>query len=264
MAATRVIVHGAAGRVGREVLLALARDPEVEPAGAVDVVAQAAELPLPESAGTVPYEPSLEALLRRCQADVVVDFTSAAACTEMAPVAASNGLHLVIGSTGLSDDDLATLADLSRKNRVGIVVAPNFALGAVVLNHLARIAARYFDYADIFEAHHEAKVDAPSGTALKLARDIAAEGRFTRPMPQTEPLPGTRGGDYNGVSIHSSRMPGRLAQHELVFGVSGQTLTLRHDTINRECYMPGVLLAIKEVTRRRELVVGLESILGLG
>ena len=116
---------------------------------------------------------------------------------------------------------------------------------------------------DIFEAHHEAKIDAPSGTALKLARDIAAEGRFTRPEPQTEPLSGTRGGAYNGVSIHRSRMPGRMAHHEVVFGAPGQTLSLRHDTVSRESYMPGVLLAVREVGKRRELVVGLESILGL-
>ena len=155
------------------------------------------------------------------------------------------------------------LAELSRKNRVGIMVAPNFALGAVVLNHLARIAARFFEYVDVFEAHHEAKIDAPSGTALKLARDIAAERRFIRKIPEAEPLPGTRGGDYNGVSIHSSRMPGRMAHHEVVFGAPGQTLTLRHDTISRECYMPGVLLAIKEVVKRREFMVGLEKVLGL-
>ena len=264
MAATRVVVHGAAGRVGLEVLVALASDQELEPAGAVDLAAQAAELPLPLGAGAIPYDTSLERLLGRCQADVVVDFTNAAAARQMAPVAASHGLHLVIGTTGLGDADLATLGDLSRRHGVGIVVAPNFALGAVVLNHLARIAARFFDHAEIFEAHHEAKIDAPSGTALKLARDIAAENWFTRPQPETEPLPGTRGGDYNGISIHSTRIPGRLAQHEVLFGAPGQTLSLRHDTISRECYMPGVLLAVKEVTKRRELVVGLESILGLG
>ena len=263
MAATRVIVHGAAGRVGIEVLTALAQDLEVEPAGAVDLMAHAHELPLPGGTGIVSYATSLEALLDRCQADVVVDFTNAAACRAMAPVAASHGLHLVIGTSGLSDADLAALADLSKKNQVGIVVAPNFALGAVVMNHLARIAARFFDYVDIFEAHHEAKIDAPSGTALKFARDIAAVKRFTRPQPEAEPLPGTRGGDYNGISIHSTRMPGRLAHHEVLFGAAGQTLSLRHDTVSRECYMPGVLMAVKEVAKRRELVVGLESILGL-
>ena len=263
MAATRVIVHGAAGRVGREVIAALTRDPEMEPAGAVDMASRDSELPLPDGTGAIPYDTTLEGLLRRCQADVVVDFTVADACRAMAPVAASHGLHLVIGTTGLTEADLATMSELSNKNGVGIVVAPNFALGAVVLNHLARLAARFFDYVDIFEAHHEAKIDAPSGTALKLARDIAAEGRFTRPEPEAEPLPGTRGGAYNGVSVHSTRMPGRMAHHEVVFGAPGQTLSLRHDTVSRECYMPGVLLAVKEVGKRRELVVGLESILGL-
>ena len=128
MAATRVIVHGAAGRVGREVIAALTRDSDMEPVGAVDMASQGSEIPLPDGSGTIPYDTTLEGLLRRCKADVVVDFTVADACRAMAPVAASHGLHLVIGTTGLTEADLSTLAELSGKNGVGIVVAPNFAL----------------------------------------------------------------------------------------------------------------------------------------
>ncbi|PKB68531.1 MAG: 4-hydroxy-tetrahydrodipicolinate reductase [SAR202 cluster bacterium Io17-Chloro-G3] len=263
MAVTRVIVHGAAGRVGRELLAALPRDPEVELVGAVDTLASDSTLLLPDKSGSIPYETTLEKLLARCKAEVVVDFTNADGCKLMAGIAAANGLHMVIGSTGLKDTDISDLDDLSRRHHVGIVFAPNFTVGAVLLNYLARIAARFFDYADINEAHHEAKIDAPSGTAMKLAHDIAAEKEFTHPNPQTESLAGTRGGIFNGLSVHSSRMPGRMAHHEVVFGSMGQVLTLRHDTINRECYMPGVLLAVKEVVKIREMVVGLEAILGL-
>lgn len=181
----------------------------------------------------------------------------------MARVAVPRDVRPVIGTTGLSEKDLGTLDALSREHGVGILLVPNFALGAVVLTYLVRQAARFFEYADIFEAHHEAKIDAPSGTALAIARAIAEEKRFKRPVPQKEPLAGTRGGDYNGVAIHSTRMPGRLAHHEVVFGAPGQTLTLRHDTLSRECYMPGLLLAVKEVVKRRTLVIGLEEVLGL-
>jgi len=263
MAPLRVIVHGAQGRMGRETMTALSRDPELEAVGAVDVTSQGDQLPLPDSTGAIPYATSLENVLPRCQADVVVDFTNASACMAAAQTAAAHSLHFVTGTTGLSDADLESLADLSRHHEVGIIVAPNFALGAVLLNHLARIAARFFDYVDIFEAHHEAKFDAPSGTALALARAIASEKRFTRPESQKETLPGTRGGDYEGVSIHSTRMPGRLAHHDVVFGAAGQTLSLRHDTLSRECFMPALMVAVKEVVKRRELVVGLEEILGL-
>lgn len=263
MAPVRVIIHGAAGRMGRETLAALGRDPDLDPVGAVDLAPLGDRLPLPDGKGAIPYATSLADVLSRCQGDVVVDFTNASASMAMAPAAAAHGLHLVIGTSGLSDADLQSLSELSHRHEVGIIVVPNFALGAVVLSYLARIAARFFDYADIFEAHHEAKIDAPSGTALALARTIAGGKRFTRPEPQKEPLPGTRGGDYEGISIHSTRMPGRLAHHEVVFGTAGQTLSLRHDTLSRECFMPALLMAIKEVVKRRELVVGLEEVLGL-
>ena len=250
--------------MGSETLLALTRDPDLVPVGAVGRTDRGNELPLPDGSGTIPYATSLEYLLARREADVVVDFTNAQAAVAAAGAAGDRDTHLVTGTSGLSEGDIGKLRDASQRYRIGIIVAPNFALGAVLLGYLARIAARYFDYADVSEAHHEAKIDAPSGTALALAKAIAAEKRFTRPEPEKEPLPGTRGGDYNGVTIHSTRMPGRLAHHEVLFGAPGQTLSLRHDTLSRECYMPAVMLAIKEVVNRRELVVGLESVLGLG
>ena len=260
----RVVVHGATGRMGSETLLALTSDPDLVPVGAVGRTDRGNEFPLPDGSGTIPYATSLDYLLARRQADVVVDFTNAQAAVAAAGVAGDRGAHLVTGSSGFSESDISKLRDASQRYQIGIILAPNFALGAVLLGYLARIAARYFDYADVSEAHHEAKIDAPSGTAIALAKAISGEKKFTRPEPEKEPLPGTRGGDYNGVSIHSTRMPGRLAHHEVLFGAPGQTLSLRHDTLSRECYMPAVMLAIKDVVNRRELVVGLESVLGLG
>lgn len=249
--------------MGLETMAALCRDPDLEAAGAVDITPMDGQYTLPDSITTIPYATSLAELLPRCQAEVVVDFSNASACVDTAWTAAMNGLHLVIGTSGLSDADLEALGQLSDRYHVGIIVAPNFALGAVVLNHVARIASRFFDYADIIEAHHEAKIDAPSGTAIALAKAMAAEKHFNRPEPEKEPLSGTRGGSYKGISIHSMRMPGRLAHHEVVLGALGQTLTISHDTLSRECFMPAVMLAVKEVVKRRDLVVGLEEILGL-
>ena len=180
-----------------------------------------------------------------------------------APVAAGYSVNLVLGSSGLSPDHLKQLDALAHDKNIGIIVAPNFALGAVVLKKLAEQAAPYFDYVDIIESHHEAKIDAPSGFALALARSIGDRKQFTRNHTEKENLPGTRGGEYHGVTVHSIRMPGRSAHHEVIMGAAGQTISLRHDTLSRDCYMPGVLRCIREVVKRPGLVVGLENVLGL-
>ena len=171
----------------------------------------------------------------------------------------------MIGSTGIGDDTLELADSLASKHEVGIFVAPNFALGAVIMVHLAKVASPYFDYVDLTEIHHEAKIDAPSGTAIAMARAVVEGkgGAFKAPRAEKEIISGTRGGDHEGVTIHSARMPGRVAHHEMVFGALGQTLTLRHDSINRESFMPGVAMAIRHVVNNPGLVVGLENILGL-
>ena len=145
------------------------------------------------------------------------------------------------------------------------MIAPNFAIGAVVMNHISRIAAPFFDYADLTEMHHENKIDAPSGTALAIAEATSQgkKGDFKSPDPEKELVPGTRGGTLRGINIHSARMPGRVAHHELVFGALGQTLTIRHDSINRESFMPGVLMAIKYVKQTQGFTVGLDKVMGL-
>lgn len=259
----RVIVHGATGRMGRETLTALIRDPSLVAVGGVGSKNIGDTLPLPNDAGTIPYDTDLALLLSKVNADVVVDFTNATAAMSAANTTALNHVHFVTGTSGLSPADIDALRDLSATHKVGIIVGPSFALGAVLLNHLVRIVAPYFDYVDIFEAHHEAKIDAPSGTAAALARAASENRSFSRPDPEKELILGTRGGEINGVTIHSTRMPGRLANHEVTFGMSGQTLSLKHDTLSRECFMPGVIMAIKAVISRRDALVGLENLLNL-
>jgi 4-hydroxy-tetrahydrodipicolinate reductase len=194
-----------------------------------------------------------------------VDFTTAEASLDMVRAATKHKVNVVVGSTGFSPQNLEEIDRLARENGVGAVVASNFALGAVMMIHLARIAARYFDNVEIIELHHDQKLDAPSGTAVSTARAIAeARGQaFVYPRVQKETVAGARGAEMQGVAIHSVRLPGLMAHQEVIFGAPGQTLIIRHDTINRECYMPGVVAAVKKVVGLKGLTVGLDRLLGL-
>ena len=263
MASITVAVHGAAGKMGREVIAALCREPDLVPVGAVDKLVLGDKLDLPDGSGSIPYSANLEEILGSTRPRVLVDFSQAEATMAAASVAAGHGVNLVIGTTGITEANLQVLEQLSRERGIGILVAPNFALGAVLLMELARKAAPFFDYADIIETHHEAKIDAPSGTALAIAKSIERDEKYKRNVPEKETLAGTRGGEYNGIGIHSVRMAGRSAHHEVIFGTAGQTLSLRHDTLGRDCYMPGVMRAIWAVVNQKGLVVGLDKILGL-
>ena len=179
--------------------------------------------------------------------------------------AAPHGVNIVIGSTGITDAIYEEAESLANEHEVGVIIAPNFAMGAVLMIALAKQASRFFDYADLTEMHHEAKIDSPSGTALAIA-NAALEGKpegFVAPVSEKELIDGARGATHQGISVHSARMPGRVAHHELVFGALGQTLTIRHDSVNRESFMPGVTLAINEVINRKGLTVGLDKIMGL-
>lgn len=260
----KVVVHGVNGRMGQVALGAVAGQDDMEPVGGVDIrPPQSGELRLPDGSRTIPFSTSLEEMLGQVEARVVVDFSNAGACANAFQAAAAHGVNMVIGTTGFTDANLGEMDRVARERGIGVFVAPNFALGAVLLAHLARIAAPFFDYADIVEMHHETKIDAPSGTALALARAIAEGRSFQRNVPEKETLPGTRGGDLSGVSVHSVRQPGRMAHHEVIFGGLGQTLFLRHDTVGRDCYVPGILRAVREVVEFKGLVVGLEKLLGL-
>ena len=169
------------------------------------------------------------------------------------------------GGEGFTDEQVDDLGSLISEHHLSGVLAPNFSIGAVLLTKLAQMAAPYFDHVAVTEEHHETKVDAPSGTAMAIARALHAghPAPFNRNVPEREPLAGTLGGEYEGISVHSLRMPGRMAHHQVTFGGPGQTLTLRHDTINRECYMPGVLLAIRRVGGLHGLTVGLDHLMDL-
>jgi len=263
--AIKVVVNGALGRMGSEVLKTLCRHSQLEPIGAVDKMAIENILSLPDHTGTIPLSSDLEVMLKLSHPDVVVDFSVAEATLPAVRIAAKHKVNLVIGTTGLSEENVSEIDQLARDSDIGVIVAPNFALGAVVMIHLAKIAAKFFDWAEIVEMHHEKKLDAPSGTALSTVRAmLESRGKpFQYSKVQKESLSGTRGGELDGIALHSMRLPGLMAHQEVVLGTDGQTLSIRHDTINRECYMPGVVLAIQKVGELKGLTYGLDTLLGL-
>lgn len=261
-----VAVAGAAGRMGRCVLRAVLEDPETRLVGAADPAAPGAD------AGTlaghapcgVATTSEVAPMLDQARPDVLVDFTIAAAAFENGRAALERGASPIIGTTGLTAEQLDVLRRSAEDAGVGALVAPNFAIGAVLMMLFARQAARYLPEVEVIELHHERKVDAPSGTALRTI-DLILEGRgrrtTERPDEEDIRVTGARGGDREGVRVHSVRLPGHVAHQEVIFGGLGQTLIIRHDSIDRVSFMPGVLLACKRIRGERGLVVGLEHLL---
>jgi 4-hydroxy-tetrahydrodipicolinate reductase len=242
----RVGVNGAAGRMGATVCEAVDADAEL------DLVARG-------DAGD-PLDAFVDA-----GCEVVVDFTVAAAARAAVPWLAARGVHGVVGTTGLDDDDLAAFAAASGDRGGNILVAANFAISAVLMMRFAELAAPLFDTAEIIELHHDAKVDAPSGTAAATAQRIAAvKGEWPSDPTTHETVEGARGGrGPGGIHVHSVRMRGMVAHQEVIFGAAGQTLTLRQDSYSRESSMPGVVLACKRIADLPGLTRGLDAVLGL-
>ena len=269
-----VLVNGAAGKMGREVVKAVAAAPDMTLVGAVDrhpdfIGQDAGELAgcgLLEIPITNEFEPMLAMTAQERQLGVMVDFTHPSSIYENVRSAIAYGVRPVIGTTGLSPQQIQNLAEFADKASTGCLIIPNFAIGMVLLQQAAIQASRYFDHVEILELHHNQKADAPSGTAIKTAEMLAELGKTYTPSPvkESETLAGARGGRAEeGIRIHSVRLPGLLAHQEVIFGAPGQIYTLRHDTTDRACYMPGVLLAIRKVIELKCLVYGLEKILDI-
>ncbi|MHB1536382.1 MAG: 4-hydroxy-tetrahydrodipicolinate reductase [Acidimicrobiales bacterium] len=258
---TRAGVFGACGRMGATVCEAVLADSELELVAAVDPAG--AGQPVAGSDLVVAGDPDS---LVDAGAEVAVDFTVRDAAVANLAWCASQGIHAVCGTTGFSDADMAMLGEaFPAGGPLGCVVAPNFAVGAVLMMRFAEIAARWFDTAEIIELHHDAKADAPSGTALLTAARMAAASAPRAGDPtRTVVLAGARGGEGpGGIRVHSVRLRGLVAHQEVLLGTTGQTLTIRHDSYDRTSFMPGVLLAVKAVAAGRcsGLTVGLDELL---
>jgi 4-hydroxy-tetrahydrodipicolinate reductase len=254
---TRVGVVGATGKMGREVCRAVLADPGMELVAAVSRTAAGQRVAdvLGTDGSDLVYTEMLRSVLD-AGAEVLVDFTNPSFAPEHISWGIEHGVHVVVGTTGFDLDPAWDDAP------VGIVVAPNFAIGAVLMMRFAQEAARWFDAAEIVELHHDGKKDAPGGTALSTARRVAAARRGDHAATGGDDAhPGARGADVDGVRVHAVRLPGLLAHQEVIFGAAGQTLTIRHDTTDRASFMPGVLLAIARVGERPGLTVGLEALL---
>ena len=261
----RAMVSGS-GNMGAQVLATLEAAEGIEPVGVVEPLAgETGELEA-ASGATYPLSSDPAALFAQLSPDVVVDFTNAAFTPTLTEACLAHGVRPVIGTSGQRDEFVATLRERLAERALGGVVAPNFALGAVLLMHLATLAAPHFDAVEVIEQHHDGKVDSPSGTAVATAQLMReARGRdFDHRSSDLEAVAGARGAELGGVALHSVRLPGLVAHQEVIFGGTGQTLTLRHDSTGRDSFMPGVLLAVREVMQRESLVYGLDALIGLG
>lgn len=267
-----VIVAGAAGKMGREVIKAVSGAEDLVLHAAVDRNPEVVGLDVGELIGLAPVgvevthelEASLAASAHSNQTCVMVDFTHPSAVYGNVRAAMAYGVYPVVGTTGLSEQQMQDLAEFADKASMGCLIIPNFSIGMVLLQQAAIQASAYFDHVEIIELHHNQKADAPSGTALKTAQLLGELGKTYNPaaVAETEHLPGARGSlSRENIRIHSVRLPGLIAHQEVLFGAAGQLYTLRHDTSDRICYMPGVLLAIRKVTQLPTLIYGLEKIL---
>ncbi len=265
MASIRVVLTGACGRMGRQVTKTLAATEDIDLVAAVDVVhvGEDAGIVANIAALGVHVQDNLAAALSESEPDVMVDFAGPAAVLSNIRRALDRGVRCVVGSTGLSEEDLKEVDKLARDAGVGAIIAPNFSLGANVMMKCAAVAAKYFSHAEIIELHHEKKKDAPSGTAIQTAKMMAEGGDNAFEPAQTEKLTveGVRGGEVSGITIHSVRLPGLIAHQAAVFGGLGETLTIRHDSTHHECFMPGVIMAIRRVGEVHGLVYGLDKLL---
>ena len=261
----KVGVTGAMGRMGKEVVKTVLSDPELELVLAIDKYGIGNEI-----TDNVIVEGDIEKGIKLHKPEIIVDFTQPSVVFENAKIYLENGVIPVIGTTGLKDEQIKELKELSKNKNTGCLIAPNFALGAVLMMMFSKTAAKYFNNAEIIELHHNQKKDAPSGTAIKTAQMMAEVNPNMQNgnIQDTELIQGARGALYNNfegkgnINIHSVRMPGFVASQEVIFGANGQTLTIKHDTSNRECFMSGVVLAIKYMSNNKnDFIFGLENIL---
>ena len=252
----KVIIAGFKGKMGQAAYKMVTEDNALEVVGLLDPLTSQKEV-----AG-VPVFNQKEDLIG-LEADVWVDFTTPKVAYEHTRFALEHDFAPVVGTTGFTSDEIEELIELSRKRELGGLIAPNFAVGAVLLMRFVAQAAKYFPNVEIIELHHDQKKDAPSGTAIKTA-ELISKVRPQKPqgaMDEKEVLPGARGAELDGMRIHSVRLPGLVAHQEVIFGGQGDGLTLRHDSYDRQSFMTGVNLGIKEVVNKKELVYGLEYLL---
>ncbi len=260
----RICVSGACGKMGSEVVRTISKNEGVVLKAAVDFINIGKNIG--EIAGTkddILVQGDLKEALSKGNIDVVVDFTNHKVIYDNSKTVLEMGIPMVIGTTGLTNEQVNELKTICEQKQVGALWATNFAIGAILMMEFAGKAAKYFDNVEIIEYHHDNKLDAPSGTSLTTAgiiKEIRKSKKQGHP-DEKEILAGARGADYDGFKIHSVRLPGFIAHQEVIFGDVGQILTIRHDSMNRESFMPGVILGCKEIIKRKGFIEGLDKLL---
>ncbi|MCL4441376.1 MAG: 4-hydroxy-tetrahydrodipicolinate reductase [Eubacteriales bacterium] len=261
----KVVVVGADGRMGREVVKAVINEKDIDLVGAVDTRNHGQDIGIltgGKPCGVI-LAGNLGRVLEETGAEVVVDFTTPDSVRDNLTIILKHKVNVVVGTTGLSEEDVAEIDKRAREAGAGVVIAPNFAIGAILMMKFAAEAAKYLPNVEIIELHHDQKLDAPSGTAIKTAELIKANRDMMRQghPDEYEKIKGARGGEFDGMRLHSIRLPGLVAHQEVIFGGLGQTLIIRHDSINRESFMPGVILAVRKVVNLKGVTYGLEKLL---
>ncbi len=242
--AIRVLINGASGKMGQQAVKTIESDPAFV------------------LAGQTGRKHDLAAEIKNTKADVVLDLTNADVVLKNLKTIIAAGAHPVIGTSGLLKEQVQELQTQCAKLKLGGIIAPNFSIGALLMMKHAQEIAKYYSDVEIIEMHHAGKLDSPSGTAVRTAELLALEQTKKPPLqPTKETIKGARGATYQNIPIHSIRLPGLVAHQQIIFGGSGETLTIRHDSIDRQCFMPGIVLACKKVIGLKELVYGLEHVL---
>jgi len=262
----KIAIAGARGRMGTAAVEAILKEDEMEIVGALDYKYEGQFIhgnQVNNDHSGIRIYTSFEHLAKDAKPDVLLDLTNPNAVYENMHNAIRHGIRPVVGTSGLSPESIEKLQQFAKNNEVGGVIAPNFSIGAVLMMKFSAMAARYLGDIEIIESHHDQKVDAPSGTALKTVEMI---NEVREPHAQGHPdekelIAGARGATNNGMKIHSVRLPGLLAHQEVLLGSEGELLTIRHDSFDRSCFMPGIILSIRDVMERRDLVYGLENLI---
>lgn len=265
METLKIVVAGPRGRMGREAVKLVQQTEKYQLVAVVDHKNGGGLLSDTEGfAGIdVPVFADIAVCLQETKASVLIDLTTPEFGMLHTKTALEHGVRPVVGTTGFSKENLKELESICQEKELGCIIAPNFAIGAVLMMKFAQMAGRYFNDVEIIELHHDQKLDAPSGTAVKTAEIIAGVRKAKKQghSEEKETIPGARGADYEGMHIHSVRLPGLIAHQQVMFGSEGQTLTIRHDSYNRASFMSGVKLAVDTVMNIDSLIYGLENII---
>src|SRR5690625_126285 len=262
---TNIILAGPRGQMGQEAIRMILNEPRFNLIACVDRKKDVAAIKnnIPQFNENIKIYTDLDECLKNENVDVFLDLTIPEVGYKHTEIALKNNVKSVIGTSGFSNEQVEELKQVAKKSKTGCIIAPNFAIGAVLMMQFARIAGKYFPDVEIIEKHHDHKLDAPSGTAIKTAELIqeVRESKKQGNENEYEIVEGARGGDFDGMRIHSMRLPGMIAHQEVIFGGKSEVLTIKHDSIHRESFMEGIKVAIEKVVDMDYLVYGLEHIL---